>query len=115
MLAQLPGTFGRFGAAFAPFNLPGPALPPRPAAPPSLQFAVPPGACGLACTALDLLTANPAFTTLVAALQAASLTERLSGPDPITVFAPTNAAFELVQPARLQVRPEPAKKWHKQQ
>ncbi len=33
-------------------------------------------------------------TTLVAAVQAAGLAETLSGPGPLTVFAPTNAAFE---------------------
>ncbi|WP_333586324.1 fasciclin domain-containing protein [Phenylobacterium sp.] len=38
--------------------------------------------------------ASPDHTTLVAAVQAAGLTETLSGPGPFTVFAPTNAAFE---------------------
>jgi uncharacterized surface protein with fasciclin (FAS1) repeats len=33
-------------------------------------------------------------TTLVAAVKAAGLVETLSGPDPFTVFAPTNAAFD---------------------
>jgi uncharacterized surface protein with fasciclin (FAS1) repeats len=32
-------------------------------------------------------------TTLVAAVKAAGLVDTLSGPDPFTVFAPTNAAF----------------------
>ncbi len=32
-------------------------------------------------------------TTLVAAVKAAGLVETLSGPGPVTVFAPTNAAF----------------------
>ncbi|MBE7733247.1 fasciclin domain-containing protein [Devosia faecipullorum] len=35
-------------------------------------------------------------TTLVAAVQAASLVETLSGPGPFTVFAPVNAAFEAL-------------------
>lgn len=35
-------------------------------------------------------------TTLVAAVTAAGLVETLSGPGPFTVFAPTNAAFELL-------------------
>jgi uncharacterized surface protein with fasciclin (FAS1) repeats len=36
---------------------------------------------------------NPSFTTLVAAVKAAGLVEALSGPGPLTVFAPTNDAF----------------------
>jgi uncharacterized surface protein with fasciclin (FAS1) repeats len=36
---------------------------------------------------------NPNFTTLVAAVKAAGLVEALSGPGPLTVFAPTNDAF----------------------
>ncbi len=35
-------------------------------------------------------------TTLVAAVQAAGLAETLQGPGPFTVFAPTNAAFEML-------------------
>ena len=37
--------------------------------------------------------AAPQFSILVEALQAASLVEALSGPGPLTVFAPTNDAF----------------------
>ena len=37
--------------------------------------------------------ANSNFTTLVAAVKAAGLVEALSGPGPLTVFAPTNDAF----------------------
>jgi uncharacterized surface protein with fasciclin (FAS1) repeats len=36
------------------------------------------------------------FTTLVAALQAAELDDDLSGPGPLTVFAPTDDAFNLL-------------------
>jgi uncharacterized surface protein with fasciclin (FAS1) repeats len=36
---------------------------------------------------------NADFSTLVAAVKAAGLVEALSGPGPLTVFAPTNAAF----------------------
>ncbi len=45
-------------------------------------------------TIVDVASGNPDFGTLVAAVQAASLAETLSGPGPFTVFAPTNAAFE---------------------
>jgi uncharacterized surface protein with fasciclin (FAS1) repeats len=38
-------------------------------------------------------SANPDFSTLVAAVTAAGLVETLQGPGPFTVFAPTNDAF----------------------
>jgi len=38
--------------------------------------------------------ADGRFTTLVAAVQAANLTETLTGPGPFTVFAPTDDAFK---------------------
>lgn len=38
-------------------------------------------------------SANPEFSTLVAAVQAAGLVETLQGDGPFTVFAPTNDAF----------------------
>lgn len=38
-------------------------------------------------------SANPDFSTLVAAVAAAGLVETLQGPGPFTVFAPTNDAF----------------------
>ena len=38
-------------------------------------------------------SANPDFSTLVAAVGAAGLVETLQGPGPFTVFAPTNEAF----------------------
>jgi transforming growth factor-beta-induced protein len=42
---------------------------------------------------VEVASANTDFSTLVAALQKAELTEVLSGTGPFTVFAPTNAAF----------------------
>ena len=39
-------------------------------------------------------SANPDFSTLVAAIQAAGLVETLQGAGPFTVFAPTNSAFD---------------------
>ncbi len=44
-------------------------------------------------TIVDIAVANPDFSTLVAAVQAAGLVETLSGEGPFTVFAPTNDAF----------------------
>lgn len=40
--------------------------------------------------------ASPDHTTLVAAVQAAGLVDALSNAGPFTVFAPTNAAFDLL-------------------
>ena len=60
-------------------------------------------------TIVDAAVANPDFSTLVTAVQAAGLAETLSSAGPFTVFAPTNAAFaklpagtvdSLVQPAQ---------------
>lgn len=47
-------------------------------------------------------------TTLVAAVKAAGLVETLSGPGPFTVFAPTNAAFNLLPAGTVDnlVKPE---------
>jgi transforming growth factor-beta-induced protein len=45
---------------------------------------------------VETAIANPQFSTLVAAVQAAGLVDTLSGPGPFTVFAPTNAAFEAL-------------------
>jgi uncharacterized surface protein with fasciclin (FAS1) repeats len=47
-------------------------------------------------TIVDVAVQNGSFTTLVGALQATGLDETLSGEGPFTVFAPTDAAFELL-------------------
>ena len=44
-------------------------------------------------TIVEVAQANPDFSTLVAAITAADLSDALSGDGPFTVFAPTNAAF----------------------
>merc|ERR1712045_401353 len=44
----------------------------------------------------ELVSTNPKFSTLLAAVKAADLVETLAGPGPFTVFAPTNTAFEKV-------------------
>lgn len=43
---------------------------------------------------VDIAASNPDFSTLVAAVKAAGLVDALKGDGPLTVFAPTNAAFE---------------------
>jgi uncharacterized surface protein with fasciclin (FAS1) repeats len=42
---------------------------------------------------VDILGANPQFSTLVTAASAAGLVDTLKGDGPFTVFAPTDAAF----------------------
>ena len=44
----------------------------------------------------ELVSTNPKFSTLLAAVKAAGLVDTLAGPGPFTVFAPTNTAFEKV-------------------
>lgn len=41
-----------------------------------------------------LITAAPEFATMVKAINAVRLDETFSGPGPVTMFAPTNKAFE---------------------
>jgi len=52
-------------------------------------------------TIVDVAVGNPAFSTLVTALQAADLVTTLQGRGPFTVFAPTNEAFAKIPPALL--------------
>jgi|TARA_R110002049_G_scaffold22630_2_gene80880 uncharacterized surface protein with fasciclin (FAS1) repeats len=52
-------------------------------------------------TIVDVAVGNPDFSTLVTAVTAADLGETLSGAGPFTVFAPTNAAFDKVDPDTL--------------
>ena len=51
---------------------------------------------------------SPDHSTLVAAVQAAGLVETLAGPGPLTVFAPTNAAFERLPAGTVQTLLQPA-------
>jgi len=59
-------------------------------------------------TLVQNATNTASFTTLVAAVQAAGLAEKLSGPGPFTVFAPTNEAFSKLPPGTLEelLKPE---------
>lgn len=74
-----------------------PATEPAPApAPVPIDEAAPDGALDEAIAApsiLEIAASNPDFSTLVAAVNAAGLTETLASEGPFTVFAPTNAAF----------------------
>jgi uncharacterized surface protein with fasciclin (FAS1) repeats len=50
----------------------------------------------------ELVTTNPEFSTLAAAVDAAELAATLNSDGPFTVFAPTNAAFEKIPPATVE-------------
>ncbi len=54
-----------------------------------------------ALTVVDVVATNPDFSSLLAAIDAAGLTETLAGPGPYTVFAPTNAAFAALPAGEL--------------
>ncbi len=49
-------------------------------------------------------------TTLVAAVKAAGLVETLEGPGPFTVFAPTNAAFDMLPSGTVETLLKPENK-----
>jgi uncharacterized surface protein with fasciclin (FAS1) repeats len=53
---------------------------------------------------------NPNFTTLVAAVKAAGLVDALSGPGPLTVFAPTNDAFAKLPAGTVETLLKPENK-----
>lgn len=57
---------------------------------------------------VDTAAAAGQFKTLVAAIDAAGLTDTLKGPGPFTVFAPTDAAFAKLPPGTLEslLKPE---------
>jgi uncharacterized surface protein with fasciclin (FAS1) repeats len=59
-------------------------------------------------TVTDIVAANPDFSTLLAAVQAADLGETLAGEGPYTVFAPTNDAFAAVPAGTLAKLLKPA-------
>ena len=61
-------------------------------------------------TIVAVASANDQFKTLTKALQAAGLTETLSGNGPFTVFAPTDAAFAALPPETLQALMKPENK-----
>jgi uncharacterized surface protein with fasciclin (FAS1) repeats len=59
---------------------------------------------------VSIASASPDHTTLVAALQAAEYVTSVAASGPLTVFAPTNQAFEALPPGTVEnlLRPENA-------
>jgi uncharacterized surface protein with fasciclin (FAS1) repeats len=61
-----------------------------------------------AATILDNLSKSADHTTLVAAIRASGLADRLSGSAPHTLFAPTNAAFARLPEGTMAALMEPS-------
>jgi uncharacterized surface protein with fasciclin (FAS1) repeats len=61
-------------------------------------------------TIVEVASSSPNFKTLVTAIQAAELTETLSGTGPFTVFAPTDKAFAALPKGTLEKLLLPANK-----
>jgi uncharacterized surface protein with fasciclin (FAS1) repeats len=61
-------------------------------------------------TITEVAAANDSFKILTAALQAAGLTDTLSGKGPFTVFAPTDAAFAKLPAGTLEALLKPENK-----
>jgi uncharacterized surface protein with fasciclin (FAS1) repeats len=61
---------------------------------------------------VSIASGSPDHTTLVAALKAADYVTSVAGSGPLTVFAPTNAAFDALPPGTLDdlLKPENADK-----
>lgn len=69
-----------------------------------------PGSGGSADDVVGKVAADPDLSVFAAAVTAAGLTDRLHGPGPYTVFAPTNAAFARLPRGTLDSLMQPATK-----
>ena len=63
-----------------------------------------------ALTIVDIASSTGTFNTLVAALKAAGLVETLSGEGPLTVFAPTDDAFNALPKGTVETLLKPENK-----
>jgi uncharacterized surface protein with fasciclin (FAS1) repeats len=61
-------------------------------------------------TVLEVAASDPQFSTFVQAVEAAGLEQTIALPGPITVFAPTNEAFEALPDGLLDELLKPANK-----
>ncbi|MEB3328220.1 MAG: fasciclin domain-containing protein [Candidatus Sericytochromatia bacterium] len=73
-----------------------------------VEVAAPPAPPAPPATVVDAALARPEFSTLVTLLRAAGLDTTLRAVGPFTVFAPTNAAFERLDPALVASLTQPA-------
>jgi uncharacterized surface protein with fasciclin (FAS1) repeats len=63
-----------------------------------------------ALNVLDTAAANGSFKTFGIAVEKAGLSEKLRGPGPFTIFAPTDAAFKLLPEGRMDTLFKPENK-----
>ena len=84
-------------AGQAPAAAPAPAAAAKPASVPPLD----------ATNIVSIASASPDHTTLVAALKAADYVTSVAASGPLTVFAPTNKAFEALPPGTVDKLLEP--------
>lgn len=87
-----------------------PPIEPAPEASPSTPSPGEPTTGTSSDNVVAIAAANGSFKTLTAALQAAGLTETLSGSGPFTVFAPTDEAFAALPQDALQQLLQPENK-----
>ncbi len=59
---------------------------------------------------VEVASGNDDFSTLVAAVSAAGLVDTLKSDGPLTVFAPTNAAFDALPPGTVETLLKPENK-----
>jgi uncharacterized surface protein with fasciclin (FAS1) repeats len=111
-LRALPFALGAamlpFGVALAQQAPPPPAAEPAPAPMPDAPPPAPDEAPRASANIVQIAEANAAFSTLVTAVKAADLVGPLSGPGPITIFAPSNEAFAKLPAGTVEklVKPE---------
>lgn len=95
---------------------PAPEAPPTPRTPPPANDTAPPAAPApgearrASANIVQIAEANAAFSTLVTAVKAADLAGPLSGPGPITLFAPSNDAFAKLPAGTVDNLVKPANK-----
>jgi uncharacterized surface protein with fasciclin (FAS1) repeats len=87
------GILAASAAIVLPLSAETMATPAAPAAAPAAPATTTAPTATAPGTIVDVASSSTTFTTLVAALTEAELTETLGGTGPFTVFAPTDAAF----------------------
>jgi uncharacterized surface protein with fasciclin (FAS1) repeats len=111
-VAMLSAPFAAFAqeAPGAAAPSPAPAEPAAPAAPAPAPAAAAPASVQLVPQGniIDTLKASGQFTVLLKALNEANLTGILQGKGPITLLAPTDAAFAALPPGELDNMLKPA-------
>ena len=108
------GTVGMVGAiAATPFAVLAqyaPSMPTMPTTPGASTPRTMPHSRAGTKTIAELAATSKSFKTLTAAVKAAGLTETLSGKEPLTLFAPTDAAFAKLPKGTVEALLKPENK-----